>query len=473
MVDGTRFAPTAPTTPVANASSAEPAAPAPSTKRSRPPTIREEVEALSDQQAIDKLLHRKQKPPKKIQNSALHERLRAENAVGGDAEKDAADRARKHDLAKGRKQKKDRKERFFQLTRSWLIGPTWLKFLPAARIVYLDLELCFNGYSNGHVLATVREIMTRTGLSQPTVCKALEDLQRKGFIKVARRGTVGPQGGYGRLWQLTRVPRHDKAGKVLDIAGSQEYLRWSEGQDFPVVENEKAKAQGSTGGRASQENKVNGGRKPMGFKVRKNQNACSKSLSRPAQESLADANNLVTEPCSSSLSRHPDFLLKNFEHSADLPPALGVSGARGTSAERVAGDAVADMLPASAPSVDLRVRLGAWQQAHRATLVRTIPDGMSVNRWLAYCSACKDRLDIALALCVLPADLHDLGQRLLEHTLNFLAGDLWEPAVAAGWSVGELFGVANDDPEYGRRGLLPTLAEMRRPKLLSGSPTML
>jgi hypothetical protein len=71
---------------------------------------------------------------------------------------------------------------------------------PALKIL-IELRCRFSGYNNGKVTLSMDEAARLLGLSKGTVCRALAELQDKGFIQLKRRGRW-----YGRQaseWSLT------------------------------------------------------------------------------------------------------------------------------------------------------------------------------------------------------------------------------------------------------------------------------
>ena len=113
---------------------------------------------------------------------------------------------------------------------------------PASRLVYQAIELRFNGSNNSKVLAGSRDLADETGMAKSTVLDSLHDLQRKGFVKVARRGSFGSSGGHAALYELTRLPPN------MSGQPTREYERWAHGQEHAVnVSPRQSKA-----GRSSQ-----------------------------------------------------------------------------------------------------------------------------------------------------------------------------------------------------------------------------
>ncbi len=82
----------------------------------------------------------------------------------------------------------------------------WKALNASARIVYVEIKSLYNGYNNGKVMASERELARRTGLGKNTVSRALDDLQEAGFIVQMKRGVLGIDGhGVGTLWRLTEL----------------------------------------------------------------------------------------------------------------------------------------------------------------------------------------------------------------------------------------------------------------------------
>ena len=127
-----------------------------------------------------------------------------------------------------------KRERVIVLSHAVLDAGAWKAVGPTAAFVYL----CFrrewrgsNANNNGSIRLSYRQIRDKTGLSLNTIGRAVLDLQRKGFLIVTTPACLGTEGhGKSHQYQLTEVAMPGKSKP------ERQFLRWKEGEDFPVVQ---------------------------------------------------------------------------------------------------------------------------------------------------------------------------------------------------------------------------------------------
>lgn len=94
--------------------------------------------------------------------------------------------------------------------------------------------------NNGKIELSARQLAEALNCTPNTAAKALQDLQRKGFIfvtEMARLGVVGH--GRGHKYELTEHPMVGQSeGKTKSdkVTGRKLYKDWCKGSDFPVAE---------------------------------------------------------------------------------------------------------------------------------------------------------------------------------------------------------------------------------------------
>lgn len=76
-----------------------------------------------------------------------------------------------------------------------------MKALP--RAVYTELRRRYNGRNNGEILLSVREIVDELHCSKDSASAALGELEEKGFIKCAQRGSFHYKIRHASTWILT------------------------------------------------------------------------------------------------------------------------------------------------------------------------------------------------------------------------------------------------------------------------------
>lgn len=109
----------------------------------------------------------------------------------------------------------------------------WRALSTTAQALYtwIKHEWRGKGYNNnGKLRLSVRQAAGRIGCARNTAMKAFRELQAKGFIVQTEGGCLGTEGhGKAPMFELTEEPAAGEKGP-----GRQWYLRWSEGNDFPV-----------------------------------------------------------------------------------------------------------------------------------------------------------------------------------------------------------------------------------------------
>lgn len=92
-----------------------------------------------------------------------------------------------------------------------------MKALP--RGVYTELRRRFNGRNNGEILLSIREIVHELHCSKDSATAALRELEEKGFIKCAQRGSFHYKIRHAPKWILT------EEGWNGELA-SKDFMRW-------------------------------------------------------------------------------------------------------------------------------------------------------------------------------------------------------------------------------------------------------
>lgn len=120
--------------------------------------------------------------------------------------------------------------RFLAMPNYILDCPAYKALPPLARCIYWHLHRLagVGGEKNGEVFYSVRSAAEDHGAGKDRANRAFDDLQAKGFIVPERIGHLGIEGqGKATTWRLT----HFGVGR--------DFLKWSEGNDFPVAKKQK------------------------------------------------------------------------------------------------------------------------------------------------------------------------------------------------------------------------------------------
>ena len=87
------------------------------------------------------------------------------------------------------------------LPRDLLDSRTWRDLRPAARAIYIEICLGFDGTNNGAICLTVAEAIFATWTSVGTVQRALRELSAAGLIQNTGRGER-----FAAKWRLMHLP---------------------------------------------------------------------------------------------------------------------------------------------------------------------------------------------------------------------------------------------------------------------------
>ena len=148
-----------------------------------------------------------------------------------------------------RKRDKPREEQWTKLVRPMMQTDAWRALPPVAQALYPWLKFEWKGpkANNGKLSLSVRQAADRLGVAVNTAGKAFHELQAKGFLVVARAGSLGCEGeAKGHEYELTELPLpgSDKP------AGRRLFLEWQLGADFPVHHTATNNPRGINGAKA-------------------------------------------------------------------------------------------------------------------------------------------------------------------------------------------------------------------------------
>lgn len=92
----------------------------------------------------------------------------------------------------------------FSLVRHDIVkSPAFRSLPPAARSVWLELVLRFNGHNNGDIPLSCREAEHLVGISKNTASKAFKELLDKGFVRIGQDSSFNLKTRLSRRWTLT------------------------------------------------------------------------------------------------------------------------------------------------------------------------------------------------------------------------------------------------------------------------------
>ena len=121
-----------------------------------------------------------------------------------------------------------RKVRFVQLS-FWLMDSlAWQSLSMSARCLYIELKRRFNGTNNGNISLSHREAAKLLNLTTKPVTKAFKELEEKGFVYPAIKGSfdwkVSAKGsGRATRWLLTE---HPKNFPEEALTATKDFMKW-------------------------------------------------------------------------------------------------------------------------------------------------------------------------------------------------------------------------------------------------------
>ena len=95
-----------------------------------------------------------------------------------------------------------------------------------AQKLWHDLLLQYNGVNNGHIAAILTQLAKR-GWTNGTLYRALDELQKKGFIVRTRQGGIGAMKKICSYYRFTHLPTStDKEIGLTESPPSNDYKDW-------------------------------------------------------------------------------------------------------------------------------------------------------------------------------------------------------------------------------------------------------
>jgi len=116
----------------------------------------------------------------------------------------------------------------------WMMkSPAWRDLTPTARALLVELYALYNGSNNGDLFLSVRDAARRLAVADNTAWRSLQELERHGFIRAAKRGAFHLKVRHATCWILTEF---EHAGKLA----TKDFMRWSQAAEIqkPVAKIE-------------------------------------------------------------------------------------------------------------------------------------------------------------------------------------------------------------------------------------------
>ena len=106
-------------------------------------------------------------------------------------------------------------------------GPAWRVLSFSAKALYVDLRAKLRSTNNGNINATLSEMKHRGWASSATLARALQQLERMGFIAKTRQGGIAAMSKVCSLYRFTDLPVYEQPKqKIGAIESTFEYRRF-------------------------------------------------------------------------------------------------------------------------------------------------------------------------------------------------------------------------------------------------------
>ena len=126
-------------------------------------------------------------------------------------------------MARVRNGRSGKSARHVRLYHYMLESEAWKSLTANARAIYLEIAARYAGPSsnNGRIPYSVGEAAASLKISRATACRALQQLQDRGFIAVVKRGAFSLKTKHASEWRLTEFP--------CDVSGdlsTKDFMKW-------------------------------------------------------------------------------------------------------------------------------------------------------------------------------------------------------------------------------------------------------
>jgi DNA-binding transcriptional MocR family regulator len=100
-----------------------------------------------------------------------------------------------------------------------------------ARAILVEIARVHDGMNNGRLGVSVRNLARRCNVAPATVCRALNELQERGFIECVTKGAFSRKTPHASEWRLTWWP--------CDVTGAlpaKTFMSWGREKQNTVLE---------------------------------------------------------------------------------------------------------------------------------------------------------------------------------------------------------------------------------------------
>ncbi len=100
----------------------------------------------------------------------------------------------------------------------------WLALKPNARSAFIFMLQRFNGFNNGDISCSVREVAENIRVSKNTAKRAIDELLDKGFIAVTKEAGFSQKNRTAREYRFTHLDV--VKGNGNEVAPTHDYRNW-------------------------------------------------------------------------------------------------------------------------------------------------------------------------------------------------------------------------------------------------------
>jgi hypothetical protein len=126
-------------------------------------------------------------------------------------------------------------DHFTTLIRQNMETPAWKALTIHAQALYPWIKLEWRGpraNNNGKIEMSVRQAADLLGCSRETAGRALHDLQRKGWLIVTEKASLGTEGAArGNKYEITEIPLPGEAMRPRNL-----FREWHPDRELPVAD---------------------------------------------------------------------------------------------------------------------------------------------------------------------------------------------------------------------------------------------
>jgi hypothetical protein len=117
---------------------------------------------------------------------------------------------------------------FVMLDRYIMDCPAWRALSSHGKVAYLVLKKRYNGWNNGTIGLSTRDLAKELNMGNDTAARAISDLVSHGFVEVTADSNFDRKVGLAREFRLTEYP-DNRPG--MPLKPTKEFMQWqAEGQ---------------------------------------------------------------------------------------------------------------------------------------------------------------------------------------------------------------------------------------------------